>query len=394
MYLGVDIGTSTSKGVIVSESGRILSEASITHGVDRPNPGWAEHDTEDIWWGEFKELVSRLGDDISRGSLEDLKSIGVSGMCSTFVPIGQSGGPLRPGILYGIDRRVEGELEEIRGAVGEEHFREVTGSSLSSHSILPKIMWLRDSEPDNYERMDFFLSTPGYIVYRLTGQPTMDLPTASGGAALLNSNEEYWAETLLEKFDIPDSIFPKLGWPTDIAGEVTERVSGETGLPCGVPVIFGTCDAGAEALSAGVNETGEALLAYGSTMSLLVCTDGPVNVDPFYGGFYVFKNHYKVGCATASAGNLLDWFLDSFNYRIGSASFEGLNRKAKDLRPGSGSILTLPYFDGTRGATNDPLARGAILGLTLDNTEVEIYRSILEGTGFKIREIIKELNKV
>lgn len=388
LVLGIDIGTTNSKGVVVDQRGHLLGEATIQHEVSRPNPGWAEHDPEAVWWGDFISILKNIFSS-SDSSPKDICAVGITGMCSTLVTLDRQGQVLRPAILYGIDRRAQRELAHIKDELGEGVFQRITGSPLSTHAILPKLMWLRNYEPQIFRSIGAILSTSGYLVYRLCGRRVMDIPSASGGAGLLALGTLDWAYELFHRFSLPVSILPELGWPSDQAGTISLEASNQTGLSVGTPVVFGSCDAETAALAAGVLHPGEALLVYGSTISILVCLDQPIVGGPFFGGPYCIPGLYKLGSATASAGTILSWYADNFKTSSAPRPYAELDDVVKNLSPGSQGLVLLPYFDGARGVINSPQARGALIGLTMQHDRFTIYHSILEGVAYEIRDILE-----
>ena len=178
--LGVDIGTSGSKGVIICTDGQVKAVESIEHGISILKPGWAEHDAEEIWWGDFCRLLPRLTAKANINPSE-LAGIGISGLCPDLLLLDINGICLRPAILYGIDARAGAQIEQINKMFGEEHIFDLIGHSLSSQSILPKLLWLKQNEPENLKKTYKILTASSYIVYKLTGSFVVDYLTASSG---------------------------------------------------------------------------------------------------------------------------------------------------------------------------------------------------------------------
>jgi xylulokinase len=175
--LGVDIGTYSSKGVLVDAgSGDVVAEHSIEHGLEMPEPGWAEHDAETVWWGEFVQICQHL---IAKSAVkpEEIKGVGTSGLGACALPIDGSGNPLRKAILYGIDTRAMAEIEELERFFSAEKIFEISGMKLSSQSTGPKILWIKNHEPQVYKQARYFLTSQAYLVYKLTGYVTLDIFT-------------------------------------------------------------------------------------------------------------------------------------------------------------------------------------------------------------------------
>lgn len=385
LFLGIDIGTTNSKAVVISETGEVRGTAERAHGVDSPCPGRMEHDAEDVWWREVKELLSLLSK-TSRVPLKDIAALAVSGIGATLVPTDLSGKALRPAILYGIDTRAWKETEEMEKVLGREGSIEIAGQPLSSQSMGPKYLWLKREEPEVYRNTDRLLGTNGYIVRKLTGEAVMDTGTAHFYGPLFDIEKYRWNEDICKRFNLDPGKLPRLLSPHEVAGHVTESASGETGIPAGTPVIAGTVDTYAEAVGAGAVRPGDIFLVYGSTMSLVVNTKVPVKDNQLWTNCHYVPETYSLIGAMATSGKLIQWFVESLlEKEEGAYDWEILNRfnnEAKSLPPGSEGLLVLPYFSGERTPLDDPKARGIIAGLTLGQGRIHIYRAILEGIAY------------
>ena len=219
--LGVDIGTSGSKGVIFSADGEIKAAELIEHGISMPKPGWAEHDAEEIWWGDFCRLLPRLTAK-AKVSPSELAGIGISGLCPALLWVDKNGNCIRPAILYGIDTRASLQIKQINSLFSKEHIFNLLGHSLSSQSILPKLLWLKENEPENLNMAYKILTTSSYIVYKLTGNFVVDYLTASSGG-LIDINTSRWATELFDGLQLSTELFPRLGYGAEIAGLVTSE---------------------------------------------------------------------------------------------------------------------------------------------------------------------------
>ena len=387
--LGIDIGTSGSKGVIISTDGEIKAAELIEHGISIPKPGWAEHDAEEIWWGDFCRLLPRLTAK-AKISPREIAGIGISGLCPDLLLLDINGVCLRPAILYGIDARAGAQIKQINKTFGEEEIFKLIGNSLSSQSILPKLLWLKENEPENLKQTHKILTASSYVVYKLTGGFVVDYLTASSGG-LVNIKTSQWATELFDGFQLPTEVLPRLGFASEIAGRVSSKAAGELRLKEGTPVVIGTGDVGTEALSAGVFTPGETILVYGSTASYLQCLEKPVTHADLFSGCYLFPHTYFIGGATAAAGGLTKWFRDNFSLlekavekELGINAYGLLNDEAARIQEPTG-IIVLPYFSGARSPVNDENARGIISGLTLAHTRIHLYKALLEGIAYEIR---------
>ncbi|MGD9139411.1 MAG: FGGY family carbohydrate kinase, partial [Desulfobacterales bacterium] len=206
-FLGVDIGTGSSKAVIVDIEGNVLGQASVPHKMSMPQPGWYEQDAEQIWWGDFLFLCRKLLADLQYPR-ESIKGVAVSTIGPCVLPLDNAGSPLRPGILYGIDTRAETEIREIEAQLGREAIFAKTGQDLSSQSCCPKIRWIQKNEPEVWEKTSKILTATGYLVYKLTGRYTLDIYSAIGYAPIFDLARKTWdpslADFIMEMEKLPE----------------------------------------------------------------------------------------------------------------------------------------------------------------------------------------------
>ncbi|MPZ95041.1 MAG: sugar kinase, partial [Propionibacteriales bacterium] len=261
--LGVDIGTSSSKGVLVDLAGRLLVSASREHDVQRPRPGHVEMDGA-IWWEEFVALARELLAAVD----VDVVAVGVSGMGPCVLLTDESGVPLRPAILYGVDTRATAQIERLTERYGDQAIRTRCGSSLSTQAAGAKVAWVADEEPDVFAQARRLFMTSSWLVHHLTGEYVLDHHSASQCTPLYDISAETWYEPWVDDI-CPDITLPPLRWSGDVAGTVHTEAAELTGIPSGTPVITGTIDAWAEALSVDAHGIGDLMLMYGTTMFLV-----------------------------------------------------------------------------------------------------------------------------
>ncbi len=396
--LGIDIGTYESKGVISDRQGNILGYAAIPHELSLPRPGWAEHAADEVWWHDFCSLVKTLIDQTGI-SASEFAAIGCSGIGPDLLPVDKNGKPLRAAILYGIDTRATAEIAELEQEIGAERILAVSGNSLSSQSVGPKILWLARHEPEIFERTHHILTATGYLVFRLTGATCIDHYTAATFAPLYNLSSFNWDETMCRGIVDP-GVLPTPAWSTALAGEVHAEAAALTGLAAGTPVIVGTTDAAAEAVSIGVTQPGELMLMYGSTLFMIHVVNRLMIEPKLWTGMYLTPDTWSLAAGMATAGSLTRWFRDQFGQielqaeiQGGQNAYAALSSQADKIPPGSEGLVLLPYFSGERTPINDPLARGVIAGLTLSHTKAHLYRAVLEGIAYGIAhnlEVIKQ----
>lgn len=397
--LGVDIGTYSSKGVLVaSDTGHVAASHVIEHSLSMPKPGWVEHDAETIWWGEFVSICRELI--TSSGIFSDqIKGVGVSGIGNCVLPVDEDGNPLRPAILYGIDTRATREIEELESKIGREEIFKISATHLSSSASGPKILWLKNNEPDIYEKARWFLNSHSFIVYRLTGRATVDIYTAGGCAPLLDVEKRTWnADTAA--YITPLHKLPELAWSSEVVGTVSAQASQKTGLAQGTPVVAGTIDAAAEALSAGIKDFGDMMMMFGSSNSIILKSDKLVRTENFWGLNWIEPGTYAVVGGMSTVGSLTRWFRDTLSplelathKQGGENAYAALAGLTADSSPGANGLIVLPYFEGERTPIYDPDAKGAFFGLTLKHTRADMYRALLESVGYGIRHNVESLRE-
>ncbi len=389
--IGVDIGTYSSKGVLVaSDTGEVVNSYNVEHSLSMPKPGWVEHDPEIIWWGEFVAICQNLLK-ASKINPKLIKGVGVSGIGICVVPIDEKGNSLRKGILYGIDTRASNEIEELNKRLGREEIFKRGASHLSSSVSGPKILWIKNHEPEVYKKARWFLTSHSFIVFRLTGKATVDIYSACGYAPLMDIESISWFDKAAEIIT-PIEKLPELVWSCDVVGTVTDKAAQVTGLASGTPVIAGTIDAAAEAISAGLSEFGDMMMMLGSSNSLILKSDKLIRTENFWGLNWMEPDTYAVVGGMSTVGSLTRWFRDNLapielaaQKNGGQNAYAIISKLASDSSPGANGLLALPYFEGERTPIYDPNAKGVFFGLTLKHTRADLYRAILESVGYGVR---------
>jgi xylulokinase len=399
VLMGIDIGTSGSKGVIVALNGDVLAEHSVEHGFDIPHPGWAEQDADAIWWRDFC-LISRAL--LGKASIKphQIAGVGCSAIAPTMLPLDKAGCPLRPSILYGIDTRASVEIEELGETLGIERVYEHTGQFLTSQSVGPKVLWFKRHEPELFSRTHKIVTAATYLVYRLTGRFVVDNYVAPYFTPFFNVERLAWDAEFVEPI-CPLEWLPETLWATEAAGVVTRQAAEETGIPEGTPVSAGTADAAAEAISAGAIDPGDLMVMYGTTMFLIQALDTYRRHPSLWASVYCVPGQAALAAGMSTSGALLRWFRDEFGQaereieeKQGISAYQLLGDQAAKIPPGSNGLIMLPYFSGERTPINDPHARGLIMGLTLTHKRSHIYRSCLEGIAYGLRHNIATMAEV
>lgn len=376
--LGIDIGTSSTKAVLARPDGSVIATARRPHAVSMPRPGFAEHDAERVWWEDVRGVCSELAPSASR-----LAAVCVSGIGPCVVPCDASLRPLRPAILYGIDTRASAETAELEARYGAAAILARGGSALSSQALGPKLLWLRRHEPDVWSRTAGWYMASSFACARLSGAYVLDHHSASQCDPLYDLEAGGWAEDWADEV-APGVPLPRLVWPAEVVGEVTSGAAAETGLPAGTPVVAGTVDAWAEAVSAGVRRPGDLMLMYGSTMFLVQVARAPSSTPLLWHTQGAEPGARTLAAGMSTAGALTDWLRGLF----GEPAWDELVADAERVPRGSRGLLLLPYFAGERTPVYDPLARGAVVGLTLAHGRAELLRASYEAVALGLRQIL------
>ncbi|MEU3274927.1 FGGY family carbohydrate kinase [Saccharomonospora sp. NPDC006951] len=390
MVIGVDIGTSSSKGVLVDrDTGAVVHTAVREHAVSRPRRGHAEMDPR-VWWAEFTGITGELLR--ARGAEGSVAAVGVSGMgpCVALTGGGDPGTeqPLRPAILYGVDTRATAQIAALDEELGADAVLERCGSRLSTQAVGPKLAWIAENEPDVAAKAKRLYMPSSWLVSRLTGEYVLDHHSASQSVPLYDSRELDWYEPWARRV-APWLDLPPLRWPGDVAGTVTATAARETGLEAGTPVITGTIDAWAEAVSVGAQHTGDLMIMYGTTMFLIATTERRLTMPSLWSTVGAYEGTRNLAGGMATSGAVTEWLRGLFG---GPAHAELLDEASRS-GPGAGGLLMLPYFAGERTPIADPRARGVIAGLTLEHTRGDLYRAALEATAHGVRHNIAALRE-
>jgi xylulokinase len=367
VMVGLDVGTSGVKAIAVSEDGEVVSSAEVGYPLSTPKPGWSEQDPED-WWRATSEAFDAL-------DAPEVSGIGLSGQMHGLVALDDSDAVIRPAILWN-DQRTGEQCEEIESKVGFERLVELTGNRALTGFTAPKLLWLREHEPESYERIAHVLLPKDYVRLRLCGEKAIDVADASG-TLLFDVAHRTWSDEVLSALDIPREWLPR-------ALESPE-VSGETGD--GVPVAAGAGDQAAGALGVGVVEPGPASVVLGTSGVVFSALEA-YKADP-EARVHVFCHAvpdvwHAMGVMLSAAGSL-QWFHDRL---APDTPYGELVGEAAAWEPGAEGLTFLPYLAGERTPHADPDARGAFTGLSIRHDRGAMVRALLEGVAFGLRDCL------
>jgi xylulokinase len=305
--------------------------------------------------------------------------VGVSGIGPAVLPVDAAGRSLRPAILYGIDTRAMQEVDELTERFGADAILARGGTLLTSQAAGPKLAWIRRHEPDVWARTRRFHMAHSLVVERLTGEYVLDHHSASQCDPLYDMTAAAWATDWAAEV-VPGLDLPRLAWSNDVVGRVHRAGAAATGLPEGTPVVAGTIDAWAEALSAGVRDPGDTMLMYGTTMFMVQIAQAFRPEASLWSTQGVFEGTCTYAAGLSMSGGLTVWLRD-----IVGQEFETLIAEAAQTPTGADGLVVLPFFGVARSPIFDPRARGAIFGLTLSHGRGHLYRGLLEGSAYEVR---------
>jgi len=391
-YLGIDVGTSLSKGVLIDQSGTLISSAEVAHEVQNPKPGYYEMDADKVWWHDTCQLCKSLLKQ-SKISPQDIKGVGLSACSPCVLPVDDKGRPLRPGILYGIDSRAMPQIEAMKSYYGERAKQLFRGQEICTSDVMPKILWIKENEPEVFDQTAKFLTASSYMTYKLTGQMVLDRFVArSFYMPCYKEDLSIDPDLCQELYCRPDQL-PKALEGYQIAGTITQEAAKATGLAVGTPVLPGSDDSAAEAVSTGVLTNGDLMIQLGSTMYMIYCTDQLFSDNRLWNGDYLSRGSYCISGGTNSCGSLTRWLRDTLCFDLleqeqqgGENAYQAMAKLATAIEPGSDGIILLPYLAGERTPLNDPLAKGLVFGLSDRHSRAHIIRAGYEAVAFSIAQ--------
>jgi xylulokinase len=371
--LGIDVGTTGVRAVVVTEAGRTVVQAAEPCPPDTRDNGRAEADPE-AWWAAVRTVLGRLGP-----SLGDVRGIGVVGQAPTAVLLDADARPVRPAILW-LDVRADVEARMLESRLGPGGVEAIGGNRSHAYFLGPKLAWLQAHEPRALERTALILSSHAFIVLRLTGEATCDASVGMLCAPLFDASARGWSKLGARAVGVDLAKLPRIASAADVVGHVTKRAAQLTGLREGTPVVAGGADFAAAALGSGVIEEGQVGLMLGTAGNLLV----PMT-EPRFDTRLIHSHHVGVERWLAIGGTLcgaaLDWFREAC---ASGASWETLEDEVTGVDDPSG-LIVLPYFQGERTPIWNEKARAVIFGANLTHRRAHLYRALLEGIalGFK-----------
>ncbi|MEL6407166.1 MAG: xylulokinase [Chloroflexota bacterium] len=379
--MGIDISTTGAKALIVDAEGNVVASHNTPQSLSQPKPLWSEQNPADWWAGIQQSIQGAL--QTSGLSGDAIDAIGLTGQMHGLVILDSAGEVLRPSILWN-DQRTQAQCDSMTETIGFERLIQLTGNRALTGFTAPKLLWVRDNEPDVYAKIAQVLLPKDYIRYQLTGEYATDLAGAAG-TSLLNVAERDWSSDVLDALDIPADWLPPTHEGTAITGTVTQAVADATGLSAGTPVVAGGGDQGAGAVGVGAVEAHIASLVVGTSGVVFL----PLNEYAYdaEGRVHAFchavpEMWHFMGVMLSAAGSL-QWYRDTIAPDV---AFDALLAETETIPTGSEGLVFLPYLTGERTPHPDPLARGAFIGLTARHSRAHMTRAVLEGVAFGLRD--------
>lgn len=382
--VGIDTSTTATKAIVVDASGNVAATASSEYDYQTPHPLWAEQDPG-LWWTATCEAINAALT-TAGVSGDDVAAVGLAGQMHGLVLLDEQGKSVRPAILWNDGRAID-EANEIRDRVGKDRFITVSGNDALVGFTAPKLLWVRNHEPEAYARTAQVLLPKDYVRYCLTGDYASDR-AGGAGTVLFDLATRDWSAELFAALDLDPELFPSTFEGTDITGTINDAAARLTGLRAGTPVVGGGGDQAANAVGVGAVTDGVVALSLGTSGVVFTTTDEP-RIEP-EGRLHAFCHAvpgkwHLMGVMLSAAGSLR-WFVDELG---GGATTEELVESASSIPPGADGLLFLPYLSGERTPHPDPLARGAFVGLTVRHTRAHMVRAVLEGVAFGLRDSVE-----
>jgi xylulokinase len=391
-FLGIDLGTSSVKIVVMNEAGEVISSTSRDYDVSYPKIGWVEQNPEDWWIATIEGIKEIMNSSII--SKKDIKGIGLSGQMHGLVLLDKDGNVLRPAMLW-CDQRTQQECNYLNNVIGQTKLSSYTGNIALTGFTAPKLLWVRKHESEVFDKIAHILLPKDYIRYRLTGDFATDLSDASG-MLMLDVRNRKWSSEMLEILQVNEEILPRVYESCEVTGKITKEVAKSTGLSDDIVIVAGGGDNASGAVGTGTVVKGILSVSLG-TSGVVFASSDKYEVDK--------KNRLHCFChangkwhqmgVMLSAASCLKWWAEEINKDIKEDAFNMLIKEAENIPIGANGIVFLPYLIGERTPYSDPDARGVFFGLNITSSRGDMTRAILEGVCFGLRdslEILKSLN--
>lgn len=381
LYIGIDLGTSAVKLLLLDESGAVLNTVSKEYPLSFPHPGWSEQKPED-WRHAVMEGVPELVAGFDAGQVA---GIGAGGQMHGLVALDKDDNVIRPCILWN-DGRTSAEVEYLNGTVGKDKLSAWTANIAFAGFTAPKLLWMRKNEPENFARIAKIMLPKDYINYVLTGVHCCDYSDASG-MLLLDVEHKCWSKEMLELCGVTESQMPRLFESYECVGTLKPEIAAQLGLSENVKVCAGAGDNAAAAVGTGTVGEGACNISLGTSGTIFISSDS-FGVDPsnaLHAFAHADGNYHLMGCML-SAASCNKWLMEDI---FSTTDYNAEQAPITDDKLGENHVYFLPYLMGERSPINDTNARGTLVGMTMDTTRADITQAVLEGVAFAIRDSLE-----
>lgn len=384
LFVGIDLGTSAVKLLLMNEKGEIQKIANREYPLYFPRPGWSEQNPTD-WYDKTIDGLKELLSDCDKSQVA---GISFGGQMHGLVVLDEKDEVIRPAILWN-DGRTEKQVEYLNQQIGKDKISQYTANIAFAGFTAPKILWMREEEPEQFERIHKIMLPKDYLAYRLSGAFVTDVSDASG-MLLMDVKNRCWSGEMLSLCGITEEQLPELHESYDVVGTLLPKVAEELGLSTDVKVIAGAGDNAAAAVGTGTVGKGACNISLGTSGTLFISND-MFGVDPNNAlhSFAHADGHYHLMGCMLSAASCNKWWMDEI---LRDSDYAGVQKDIDKL--GENHVYFLPYLMGERSPHNDPMARGAFVGMSMDTTRADMVQSIFEGVAFGLRdslEVAREL---
>lgn len=382
LYIGIDLGTSAVKLLLMDETGKVLNIVSKEYPLSFPNPGWSEQNPSD-WWAQSKAGLKELTANVDKNSIA---GISFGGQMHGLVVLDENDEVIRPAILWN-DGRTQKETDYLNNEIGKEKLSRLTGNIAFAGFTAPKILWLKANEPQNFAKIKKIMLPKDYIAYRLTGEFSTDYSDASG-MLLLDVKNKCWSKEMLEICDVKEEWMPKLYESYEKTGTLKPDVAEELGFPAECIVAAGAGDNAAAAIGTGTVGAGKCNLSLGTSGTLFITSD-KFGVDP-HNALHSFDHadgaYHLMGCML-SAASCNNWWMKDI---LHSDDFVNEQKPLdEEGRLGENHVYFLPYLMGERSPHNDPSARASFIGMSMDTSRADMLQAVFEGVAYGLRDSLE-----
>jgi xylulokinase len=380
-FFGIDSSTTGVKALLIDETGQVVGSATTELPLSTPQPLWSEQDPADWWHGAVNSTKQVLKDSNVSGA--DIAAIGLTGQMHGLTLLDENGEVLRPAILWN-DQRTGAQCDEIRARLGKARLIELTGNDALTGFTAPKILWVRQHEPEIFAQARHILLPKDYVRLKLTGDYAVDKADGAG-MLLMDVKKRDWSKEVLAALEIPPEWLPHSYEGPEVTGHISAAAAQATGLKAGTPVVGGGGDQAAQAVGVGAVEPGIIALTLGTSGVVFASAAEPF-IEPegrLHSFCHAVPGRWHMMGVMLSAAGSLRWYRDTF---APESSFDDLLEPAKGIAPGCEGLLFLPYLTGERTPHPDPLARGAFAGITIRHLRPHFTRAVLEGVAFGLRD--------